>query len=149
MKNLLNATDNNEIIERINKLSNQSQALWGKMNVAQMMAHCQQPLKMAFIDKGVKKTFLGMVFGGLIKKQLLGIKPFKKNLPTDSSFKIVDERDFDNEKVELIRLIKGFSVGGSEAVVGTKHPIFGTMTPNDWGILSWKHLDHHLQQFGA
>ncbi|POY38309.1 hypothetical protein C3K47_02610 [Solitalea longa] len=149
MKNLLNAADNNEIVERINQLTNQSQAQWGKMNVSQMLAHCQQPLKMAFIEKGVKKTFISVLLGSVIKKSFLGDKPFKKNLPTDSSFKIVDERDFNKEKAELIQLIKGYSEGGSTAIVGTKHPIFGTMTPDDWGILSWKHLDHHLQQFGA
>lgn len=29
------------------------------------------------------------------------------------------------------------------------HPAFGPLSGREWDVLSWKHLDHHLRQFGV
>jgi hypothetical protein len=32
---------------------------------------------------------------------------------------------------------------------GPEHFIFGAMTMEQWNALQWKHIDHHLRQFGV
>lgn len=149
MKNLLNAVANQEIIDRINHLSSTSQAQWGKMTVDQMLAHCQVPLQVAFGEVKLKQGLIGVLLGGLVKKQLMSDKPFKKGLPTDKSFIVIDQRDFNEEKEKLSVLVNHFVSKGPVGISKNPHPIFGKMTPDEWGYLAWKHLDHHLTQFGV
>ena len=150
MKSLFNSNDNNEIVQRIEKLSTSSEAQWGKMNVGQMLAHCQEPIKVAFGESKPKRGLIGMLFGGIAKKQLItNDQPFKRNLPTDKNFVIRDERNFEEEKTKLVALIKRFAEKGPEAISKEIHPFFGKLTVHEWNKLMHKHLDHHLRQFGA
>jgi hypothetical protein len=150
MKSLFNKQDADEFIGRINKLTPSTSALWGKMNVAQMLHHCQKPLEIASgalkpkINKLIK-----LLFGSRAKRQLVGEEPFKKNLPTFSEAKIVDQKVFDAEKDQLIKLIRQFQENGVKGLTKDPHPFFGDLTPAEWDILQTKHLDHHLSQFGV
>ena len=148
MKSLFNSAHNREIIDRINKLTNESNALWGKMNVSQMLYHCQVPLEVAYGELKLKKTFIGFLFGRIAKKQLL-TKPFKKHLPTDKHFLVKHQPEFENSRKKLIALVERFAVDGTAGITKDSHPFFGKMTSEEWDILQWKHLDHHLSQFGA
>jgi hypothetical protein len=147
MKSLFNTSDSSKIIERIENLKPDSQAQWGKMRVDQMLAHCQAPFKVAFAELPLKRGLIGVLFGGMAKKQLAGPKPFKPNLPTHPKFVVADQRVFNDEKGKLILYIKRFNA--PSAIVLDKHPFFGKMNPQEWDNLMWKHLDHHLRQFGA
>jgi hypothetical protein len=147
MKSIFNATDNAEFIDRIDKLSPSSQALWGKMNVSQMLAHCQVVIQVALGELQLKRNLLGFLFGTMAKKQILE-KPLKQNLPTFSEAKITDAKNFDKEKQKLIELIKRFSAGPS-VISKDPHPFFGPLTIDEWNTLQVKHLDHHLRQFGV
>ena len=100
-KSIFNSTDNHEIIHRIKKLTSDSKAEWGKMNAAQMLAHCQVPIHVALGDVKLKRGLIGVLFGKLAKKKLVGDEPFKKGLPTDKKFIVKDKRDFEDEKKEL------------------------------------------------
>lgn len=133
-------------IARINKLTPQSQALWGKMNVSQMMAHCQAQMRVALGDEKLGHSFIGKLLGGWAKKKLLEEKPFSKNLPTAPSFLVKYHPDFEESKNKLIGLITRFN---EEAITTEPHPFFGKMTLEEWSKGTWKHLDHHLKQFGV
>jgi len=148
MNNLFQATDASRIIERINNLQPTSIPLWGKMNVSQMLAHCHAPLQVALGEKQIKRGLIGFLFGKIAKTQMLKPGDFRKNLPTDPSFIVKDERNFDNAKQELHSLIQRFSAADPQSIAQKKHPFFGMMMAEEWGILQWKHLDHHLKQFG-
>ena len=149
MKSLFSAQDNQEIIDRINKLTPETPAVWGKMNVGQMLCHCQQPLRVAYGEMKEKQTVIGRLFGGIAKKQLLGDKPMKRNLPTARSFVVTDAREFNHEKMQLTELVRKFHSVGPSVLTKEAHPFFGKLTIEEWDKLSWKHLDHHLQQFGV
>lgn len=146
VKNLFDADVKQDLINRINTLTPQSQAIWGKMNVAQMLAHCQAPLGVATGKHKLKKNFLLSLIGPLFKKQLFNDTPFKKNLPTDKSFIIANPQAFEKEKEALINMINYFSPA---TMSGEQHPFFGKLTNDEWSRGTWKHLDHHLQQFGV
>jgi hypothetical protein len=146
LKNLFEPAVKQEIIDRINKLTPATQRKWGTMEVAQMLAHVQRPLGVATGDHKIKGSFLLRLFGPLAKNSVFGPKPFKRNLPTDKSFKISDHREFEKERNLLIDMINRFS---AETMIDEPHPIFGRLTKEEWSKGSWKHLDHHLQQFGV
>lgn len=146
IKNLFDDAVKQQIISRINTLTPQSQAQWGKMNVGQMLAHCQMPLGVATGKHTLKRNFLLSLIGPFFKKQLFNDKPFKRSLPTDKSFIITDERIFEKEKQALVDMINSFS---ETTMSNDPHPFFGKLTKEEWSRGTWKHLDHHLQQFGA
>ena len=148
MKSIFNTTDNKDIINRINKLSSDSTAQWGKMKVSQMLAHAQVPIKVSLGEVKLKRGLIGLLFGSLAKKQLLKETPFKKDLPTDKNFIIQGIPDFEKEKQSLITLVQRLEKSENN-LSKEPHPFFGKMEVKEWDALMMKHLDHHLQQFGV
>ena len=146
VKSLFDSTVKQEIISRINKLTPQSQRQWGKMDTAQMMAHLQMPMGVGLGVHTIPRSFIGRIFGPFAKKILYNDKPFSRNLPTDRSFIMKDAKDFLKEKEQLINMINQFNENN---IVDTPHPFFGKLTKEQWAKGTWKHLDHHLQQFGV
>jgi Protein of unknown function (DUF1569) len=149
MKSLFNKSDNEEILNRINSLTPETKGGWGKMNVSQMMTHAQAPLKIAFGELRLKRTLIGFLFGRIAKKKLSSERQWGKNFPTDKSFVVAEQRNFEEEKVRLIALVRRFVHSGPAGISNETHPFFGNLTVNEWDRLMWNHLDHHLRQFGA
>ena len=136
-----------EIITRINKLTPETPRQWGKMNVAQMLAHLQIPMGVALGTNTVKGNWLMKLILPLFKKKLYDETPWKQGLPTDKSFIMTGlDKDFNAEKKLLLEKINQFS---ESAIVGEKHPVFGKLTKENWSKATWKHIDHHLKQFGV
>ena len=149
MKNLFDKDSYDEIARRIKALTPGTQRQWGKMNVAQMLAHCKAAFSVPLSNKKMPRSILGLLVGWMIKSKLHNEEPWKRNLPTAPNFKITGERDFEKEKQELIGLINQFYHGGPGNVGKFPHPMFGTYTSEQWGKAMYKHLDHHLRQFGV
>ena len=149
MKNLFDKDAYNEILQRLDKLNPQSQRQWGKMEIAQMLAHCKEAFKVPLSNKKMPRMFLGLLMGWMIKPKLYNEAPWKHNLPTAPNFIIKDQRDFETEKRELGDLMNRFHSGDPDKVGRFPHPMFGTFTREQWGKSMYKHLDHHLMQFGA
>jgi hypothetical protein len=150
---MFSLTDSNnyeKIVERIEQLKPGTKPLWGAMNVNQMMLHCQMSFKLAFEELTMRTGLLGFLFGKLAKKQMIKNKPFKKNLPTAPPFKTSHlNPDFEITKKQLLNYIKRFRLAGSEGITQKPHPFFGKMSFEEWDTLQFKHLDHHLKQFGV
>ena len=135
-----------DIIDRINKLTPQTQHKWGKMDVSQMLAHVQLPISCAYGTHKVKGSFLLKLLGPFFKSILYNEKPYKQGLPTDPTYIVVDAKNFEAEKQGLLEKLNRFS---PENIVLENHPVWGKMTKEQWSKATWKHLDHHLKQFGA
>lgn len=147
VKNLFDPAVKQEIIDRINKLTPQTNPQWGKMNVAQMLAHVQKPIGIALGTHLPKGSFLLRLIGPLFKGKLWDENPYKHSLPTDPTFVMTgEEKDFEKERSVLLNMINSFS---KETIVSEHHPVFGKLTKDNWSKATWKHLDHHLQQFGV
>jgi hypothetical protein len=149
MNNLFTQSDVSQILERIEKLTPDSQRQWGKMNVAQMLAHCNKSLETAMGLNFIKRLFIGRIISPFVKPMVLGEKPFGKNSPTDKSYVFKDDLKFEEEKLTTIASIKKFFEGGPTQCTTHPHPFFGKFTPQEWAVFQWKHLDHHLRQFGV
>lgn len=149
MNNLFDQSDVARILERIEKLTENSRRQWGKMNVAQMLAHCNVSIETAMGLNVIDRVFIGRIIGPLMKPSVLGKKPFAKNSPTDKSYIFTGERVFEEEKSKTIATINKFFEGGPAQCTSHPHPFFGKFTPEQWAVFQWKHLDHHLRQFGV
>ncbi|WP_282044232.1 DUF1569 domain-containing protein [Winogradskyella flava] len=136
-----------EISSRIDQLDKDTKAVWGKMQVGQMLHHCQMPLNIILQkeDYGVKPNWLVNL---LFKKSMYSNKPWRKNMPTAPGFKITADKDFEVEKKKIVNLINELN-DQREKEDWQPHPAFGKLTKEQWGKMQYKHLDHHLRQFGV
>jgi len=147
MESIFKTETHQNITSRIEALTNNNEAQWGKMTVAQMLNHCQAPLNimMQKEDYGLKPFWLITLF---FKKSLYNDKPWKKNLPTAIQLKITTDKDFSTEKTQLLSLVNELHTH-KDKTEWQPHPSFGKFTPEQWGQMQFKHLDHHLKQFGV
>lgn len=149
MKSLFDKPAYEEITARMSKLTVESQRQWGKMDVAQMLAHCKEAFKVPLSKRSPPKQYPLALIGWMFKSKLYSNSPWSKGLPTAPNFIIKDERDFENEKAALMVLINAFHHSTPAAIEKIVHPVFGKFTGEQWGMAMYKHLDHHLTQFGA
>ncbi len=139
-----------EIKGRLENLRPESGRLWGKMSPAQAVAHCALSMEWAVGDRIPESRPLMRVLGFLVKPLVFkDDKPMRRNAPTAKTLIIQDERDLGVERVRLLGLIDRFAAAGPAGCSGHAHVFFGKLTPQEWAILMYKHLDHHLRQFGA
>ena len=149
MKNLFQPETIVEIVSRIDKVQPTSPRQWGKMDVAQIMAHCSATLDMASGRMNRPRAFIGRLIGPFVKSIFTNEKPFSKNSPTDEKLVIADQRDFAREQDQLKLKLRQFHQGGEAQCTRHPHPFFGALTPQQWSRGMYKHLDHHLRQFGV
>lgn len=149
MKTLFQPETVDEVIARLDQLQPASQRQWGKMDVAQMMAHCSAGLDLASGRLNRPRIFIGRLLGPIFKPIYTNDKPFSKNNPTDKKLVISDPRDFQREREQLKLKVRQFHDGGEAQCTRHPHPFFGELAPQAWSRGMYKHLDHHLRQFGA
>jgi hypothetical protein len=150
MKNLFDPAAVTELKTRLNALQSDSLRQWGKMDPAQAMAHCCAGVEMALGEVNPPRALIGRLIGGFIKTLALGDdKPIRRNSPTASELVVQRQCDLHTERVRLAAAIDRFVAGGTAGCTKHPHAFFGTLTPDEWAVLMYKHLDHHLRQFGA
>lgn len=140
----------NGIIERIEKLTPQTQPLWGTMDVAKMLAHCCVTYEYVYDDKYPKPNFfMGFIMKVLVKPTVVGEKPYERNSRTGPDFLISDARVFETEKKRLIQYLQRVQKEGRSAFEGRASHSFGNLNATEWNNMFYKHIDHHLKQFGV
>ena len=150
MKNMFEPTTATEVKARLAQLRPDSERQWGKMTVAQAVAHCALGVETAVGDLNPPRVLIGRLLGGIFRPIVIhGDKPMKPNSPTAKSLVVSDSRDLGVERQRLAQLIDRFAAAGPEGCTTHPHAFFGRLTPQEWAILQYKHLDHHLRQFGA
>jgi len=149
VKNLFESDTVDEVLSRIDRLQPASPRQWGKMDSAQMLAHCSAAMAMATGESDLPRLFIGRFIGSLVKPVFLNEKPFSKNNPTAKELVFSDPCDFSREREGLRSRIRSFHDGGEAKCTRHPHPFFGSLTPQEWSRGMYKHLDHHLRQFGV
>jgi hypothetical protein len=150
MKNLYDPERVAEVKQRLTRLNADSPRQWGKMTAAQALAHCTASMNWALGDSHPPRLFIGRILGWVIKPLVFREdEPMRRNSPTTPDLIITDQRDLPKERDVLCGQIDRFAAGGRTACTTNPHPFFGRLTPEEWATLMYKHLDHHLRQFGA
>lgn len=142
------------LLTRINKISADDKPRWGKMNAAQMLAHCCKPYDTLFDAEYIRNNpppnAVVRVFVKLVAKPMVvGPKPYPRNGRTAPSFIVADQRDLMREREKLVAYINKVQGLGRAHFEGKQSHSFGKLSAQEWNVLFYKHLDHHLQQFGV
>lgn len=147
---LYDQTTREQAFERINALSAEAKPAWGAMTAAQMMAHVTATFDVINGEKKLEGTpLIARLFKGAIKNAVLNDKPFPKSSRTHPQYIVNDERDFEQEKGRLIGALERFAAIDEKEAAAVEHPILGTLGREERSWSMYKHLDHHLQQFGV
>ncbi|WAC14208.1 DUF1569 domain-containing protein [Dyadobacter pollutisoli] len=150
MQNIFLPETVSQLTERLDVLRAETQPQWGKMNAPQMLAHCNVAYEMAFENKHPRPNILmRLMLQVFAKSTVCGDKPYAKSLQTAPAFIIVDERDFEIEKNRLIGYMKKTVDLGEAHFDGKESLSFGKLTASQWNTMFYKHLNHHLTQFGV
>jgi Protein of unknown function (DUF1569) len=149
MKTLFEQEGFDEVMNRVDRLHAASPRQWGKMDAPQMMAHCSAALDMAAGRANPPRIFIGRLIAPFFKAIYTNEKPFPQNSPTDKALVVADARDFAREREQLKIKLRQFHEGGEARCTRHPHPFFGDLTPHAWGRGMYKHMDHHLRQFGG
>ena len=149
MKTIFDTTTREELIGRLDKLTADTPAVWGKMSLPQMIKHCRLWEEMIHENKLFRRPLIGRLIGPMILKKVLQSPEFRKNSPTVPETRVTDTNiDLYNERGQLIRLINSYpqyNLPDNSFI----HPFFGKMTREQIGKFAYLHLDHHLKQFGV
>ena len=149
MKSLFEEVNLTEMLERINKLNKDAKPQWGSMNVSQMLVHCTVTLKLAFGEIKAERNEKNLELGKMVKERVLKTEVFGKNSPTSKEFLVNSNYDFEESKAELINYLNRFVKCDIESTKTEMHPYFGDLPVKEWDMIIWKHLNHHLIQFGV
>ncbi|WP_118976353.1 DUF1569 domain-containing protein [Taibaiella koreensis] len=147
MKTIFDPETRAALTGRIGRLEQGCKAQWGKMNVYQMLRHCQKNEELFLGHKLYKRLLMGRLLGKIALRDILrDERPMKHNQPTHPEFRIRENGDnIKGERERWIALLKAYDAYPLRELV---HPFFGLMTKEQIGRFVYKHTDHHLRQFG-
>jgi len=150
LPNIFTKPVSDKILQRINKLTPDTQPVWGKMNAAQMLAHSNVTYEMIFENIHPKPNFImRFILKALVKNKVVGETPYPHSSKTAPQFIIKESKDFDFEKQRLINYINKTQQLGENHFDNKESDSFGPLNKTEWNNMLYKHLDHHLNQFGV
>lgn len=149
MQTLFDHATLDTVLTRLDRLRPDSPRQWGKMSPAQMLEHTSRALEMAIGLRPTPQMWLGKLIGWTVRKSFVGPKPFGKNGPTGPDFIVTGQPEFDVVQARTRALLQQFHGLGERGCDGHVHGFFGPMTGHEWGVTQFKHVDHHLRQFGC
>jgi hypothetical protein len=147
MKSMWDGERRQEILDRVARVTPDRPALWGRMSAPQMVCHLAESLKMTLGELPVKHKRVPIRYPPL-KQLIVYLAPFPKNMPTAPELLARSPRDWQADMADLLALVDRFTPRGPGRR-WPEHPAFGTLSEHAWGVLVYRHMDHHLKQFGV
>jgi hypothetical protein len=150
MENIFTPEGAQTFLNRLEKLTPETKAVWGKMNVSQMLAHCNVTYEMCYENKHAKPSgFVKFILKAFVKKYVTNEVAYKKGSKTAPQFIITDQKEFETEKERLKNYIIKTQELGASHFDGKESHSFGKLNSKEWNNMFAKHLDHHFSQFGV
>ena len=138
------------LFNRINKLTPNTNPLWGKMDAGQMLAHLNVTYEMVYEDKHPKpNAFVKFMLKLIVKNKVVSSTPYKRDGRTAPQFIMTESKDFNREKKRLEDFLVRTQKLGENHFDGLESHSFGNLTTDEWNNMFYKHIDHHLSQFGS
>lgn len=143
---MLNEKDRTQLLERLRRLSPDASPQWGSLDAPRMLCHVADQMRVALGDVPSQPvhTFLTRT---LVKSMVVntGLKAPRGKIQTAPEMLVSRPKSWETDLADCLELAQRVGRGSARAV----HPTFGPLSPEEWGRLCWKHLDHHLVQFGV
>lgn len=147
MKTLWDDACRRELQDRLSRLDPNAARRWGKMSAPQMVAHLVDSMRMAQGEIRVPSKNLPLRFTP-IKQIVIYWLPFPKGAPTAPALISRPPADWATECATLATMVDRFAER-DRAAEWPDHPAFGSLTGAQWGVLVYRHMDHHFRQFGG
>lgn len=144
---MFNERDRGSMLARIDRVSSGAKPRWGKMNAEMMLGHLIESLRMAIGELPTRSKKLPLRYFPL-KQLIVYWLPFPKGAPTAPELLPKETGTIDHGRSELARLLRVFAERAQQTE-WPEHPAFGRLTARAWGVLVYRHFDHHLRQFGV
>lgn len=134
-----------ELAQRLDRLTATARPRWGRMDAGRMVCHLLEAFRMPSGALRIRRRFVPL--RALVRWLMLYKVPFPKGAPTDRALLTRSAATWEDDRAALRAAIVSATEPSPDAPRGD-HPIFGEMSVRDWGVLMYKHTDHHLRQFG-
>jgi hypothetical protein len=136
-----------ELIRRLNRLTPATKPKWGRLDAPRLLCHLGDTLAMSIGELPVKSANRRAFHYFPLKHLILYVLPFPKGAPTAPELLSTAPQDFDVSRRRVLELMD--RLAAAPKANGPEHPFFGPLTNEEWNALQWKHIDHHLKQFGC
>ena len=146
MKTIWDEATRRALISRLESINVASQAKWGKFNATQMVRHLGDPLRAAMGELEVAAKS-GPFRNPILRYLIIYWLPWPQGAPTAPEFIPPAEGDFEANRAQFKKSLDEF-VSFTQENQPKPHPAFGDLTREYWGVLTHRHIDHHLRQFG-
>jgi hypothetical protein len=148
MGSVLDEGGRQALCRRIAALTDASTPRWGRMDVAAMLGHLCQSLRLALGERPVRSSGKRAFQVFPLKHLLIYVLPFPKGAPTAPELLVTEPGGAAAAKASLPKLLERLGTGPTKGA-GPAHPLLGPLSRQEWGVLMHKHIDHHLRQFGV
>ena len=147
MRSLFHARRRADLSVRLSRLTPHARPRWGRMDARQMLAHLNDGFSLASGQLATRRrrTWLGIP---PINYLIACVLPFPRNAPTPRELIARPPDEWDTEMTRLQGNIERFTSDTRDRR-WPEHPFFGRLPAWAWGVLGYRHLDHHLKQFGV
>ncbi len=147
MKTIWDEPTRRSLVSRLGRIEASSKAKWGKFNAPQMVEHIGLPMRAAMGEMEVKPKN-GPFSNPLLRYLIIYWLPWPKGAPTAPEFIPPLDGDLECNRCEFKRTLDLF-VRYTQENRAKPHPAFGDLSREHWGVLTHRHIDHHLTQFGV
>jgi hypothetical protein len=147
MPSLRDAAVRKELVQRLQKLTPATKPKWGKLDAAHVLSHLGDTLAMSLGDISTVSMNRKAFHHFPLKHLFLYVLPFPKSVPTSPELLSSSPQEFESDRQRVIEFMNRLAAVTSGS--GPEHPFFGPLTNEEWNALQWKHIDHHMKQFGC
>jgi hypothetical protein len=147
MKSMWDPGRRQELRQRLAGLDPGRPARWGRLSAPQAVVHLADSLRMAMGELPVAPRRMPIRHPPL-KQLIVYWLPFPRNAPTAPELLARAPGEWRAEVESLLSLMERFAARRPEGP-WPEHPAFGRLSGRAWGVLAYRHTDHHLRQFGA
>jgi hypothetical protein len=146
-RTLWNESDRRELLARVDRLRPDMHPTWGTMNAIQMMTHLTDWMRLATGELKARSKRKPMRYPG-IKHLIVYVMPWPKGVPTAPELIARVADGWEAERADFSKRLASFEELRSQSQ-WPEHPAFGRLSTKAWGVLGYRHTDHHLRQFGV
>ncbi len=135
------------LLARLDRVAPDTQPRWGTLTAPRMVSHLLDAVRMALGDVVIsrRKSFLA---NPIVRYLIIHVVPFPKGAPTAPRL-LARAPESWAEDVAALKAVVERAAANETAGAWQPHPAFGAISTRDWGVLIYKHVEHHLTQFGA
>jgi hypothetical protein len=148
-RSLRDPTGRRSILDRLARLTPEQSRRWGRMEPAQLLPHLASGLRMALGERKVQAPSHGRLRGVVWRYLAIHRLPWPEGkIQSPPGAFSTPSLGWERDRQVVVELIERFATA-APSTLGATHPTFGFMRPRDWDVLQYRHLDHHLRQFGV